>query len=99
MLQIDNHSPVVGEHNEDYRLRCTRPFPSILRLAGSSHAKKWTFETITSIQMSCIRRLEYQTRHHCTRTICRPLHRFHYQIEICARYMIYRFFFYPSWSL
>ena len=72
---------------------------NVSNLAGSSHAEKWTFEPITSIQMSCIRRLEYQTRHHCTRTICRPLHRFHYQIEICARYMIYRIFFYPSWSL
>ena len=71
---------------------------NVSNLAGCSHAEKWTFEPITSIQMSCIRRLEYQTRHHCTRTICRPLHRFYNQIEIYARYDIQNFF-YPSWSL
>ena len=65
---------------------------NVSNLAGSSHAEKWTFEPITSIQMSCIRRLEYQTRHHCTRTICRPLNRFYNQIEIYARYDVQNFF-------
>ena len=51
MLQIDNnHSPVVGEHNEDYRLRCTRPFPSILRLQENEKLKSYAFMKAISWQ-------------------------------------------------